>query len=174
MRLALAALAVAAGPTPAQLLHRIAVSPWPTAQLPAGVTISQAGALPLSAQGKKWHAVGEVGFILKGPDAFDEIVYEVFPNAADARGDLTHPHLNPGDRKGGSVAGVPNSLTITTTATQNGKKTGVTVLAAARGNVIVQAITTSGTSTAEGDTALATKLLKAGIAHLSKLSGLSA
>jgi hypothetical protein len=174
MRLAIAVLAVAAAPTPAQLLQKIAVSPWPVADLPAHVTIKQIGSIPISTQGKKYHAAGEIGFILKGPDPNDEIVFEVFPTAADAVGDIRHPHLNAGDVTHGRVPGVPDSLRLTTSATQNGAKVGISIAAAVHGNVIVQAVTTSKTSAKHGNDAMVRALLKAGLAHLKKLGGLSA
>ena len=161
MRLALAALAAAAAPAPSQLLHRIAASPWPSSQLPAGMSVKQVGTVPVSAQGKKWHAVGEVGFSITDPGRTDGIViYEVFPKASDASGDLHHPHLNAGDRELGAAPGVPESLLIASTTTA-GKH--AVLGAAARGTVIVQAIASTRAHTVA--------LLKAAIDHLGRLSG---
>ncbi|MHB8469499.1 MAG: hypothetical protein ACYDCH_07085 [Gaiellaceae bacterium] len=174
MRVLLATLAVAAAPAPARLLKEIAAAAWPASGLPAHVTIAQAGAVPVSAQGRRHHAAGEIAFVLKGPDPSDEILFEVFPTAADASGDIRHPHLNGGDRKRGAAAGIAHSLLITSSVAQSGKAVGVTIGAAVRGNVIVQAISTSRTRPKEGDTAEVVALLAAGIAHLGKLGGVSA
>jgi hypothetical protein len=170
MRLALAVLTAAAAPTPAKLLQQIATEPWPKADLPAHVTIGRVGAVPVSAQGRKYHAIGEILFILKGPNPNDELVFEVFPSARDANGDIQHPHLNPNDRKHGQALGVPNSLLVTTSGMQNGKRIGITIVAAVRGNVIVQAVTSSTTKAKQGDTAEAIALMKAALAHLKKLA----
>ena len=164
MRLALAALAGAAAVSPGQLLQQIATSPWPASQLPRGMSVKQVGAVPVSAQGKKWHAVGEVGFTIRDPGHADGVVvFEVFPKASDASGDLHHPHLNQGDRRLGVAPGVSASLLIAST-TAAGKQ--VVLGAAVRGTVIVQAIASTNARTVA--------LLKAAIDHLGKLAGLSA
>lgn len=161
MRLAIAVLAATVTTTPGQLLKQLLATPWTAASLPAKLAVIAAGHVPVSPQGKRYHAVGEIAFELKGAGARAPYVFfEAFPTAADASGDLRHPHLNAGDHTHGSVAGVAGSLEISSTDKNGGA---VTLDAAARGNVIVLAIAPT--------PAIAAALLKAGIAHLKTFAG---
>jgi hypothetical protein len=170
MRLLAVTLAAAAAITPKGLLHALVTTPWPASALPPHVTVHQAGAVSPSVQGLRFHAVGEIAFVFKGPDPVDEVLFEVFPSKADALGDLTHPRLQPGDKLRGAVPGIPHSAIITGTVVESGRTVGVTLVGAVRNNVIVQAIASSTTTKTEGHTAEAMALLKAALAHLAQLT----
>jgi hypothetical protein len=114
--------------------------------------------------------------MVTGPDAVDGIIFEVFPTAADARGDLAHPALKgdehligrvpgyslPGDMFAGSVSGHDVS----------GKpvRNGITYVSVAQGNVLVAGASVSADNTEGGNVPAALALLRAALKHLQMVS----
>jgi hypothetical protein len=161
--------AAAAVPTPQALLTRLLGTPIRNAELPHGFTGASVGPLALTANGRKYGALGKVGVVVHGPDPDDELVYEVFPDRARAVADLGHPTLPASSHTAGPVSGLKESTTIVGSVTVQSKAYGVTDLAAVTSSVLIQAITFSATSAKHGDTAAALALLHAGIAHEQRL-----
>ena len=174
MRVSLAACvlftAAAAAPTPQALLTKLLSTPMRNAELPRGFTRTSASPLPLTANGRKYSAIGKVGVVLRGPDPDDELVYEVFPDSTHAIADLRHPAVPAGSHMAGAVTGLKQSTTIVGSITLQNKTYGVTDAAAVVGTVLIQAITVSTASTKHGDAKTAVELLRAGIAYVQRLS----
>ena len=108
-----------------------------------------------------------------GPDVADVVIYYVFPTAADAHGDLTHPDLSSGDShivgKVPGISGPSMLLDGSITGKNSAGKTvrnGVTGTAAQSGTVIVAAATVSVATTTSGNLGSAVALLKSALAHL--------
>jgi hypothetical protein len=143
-------------------------------ELPTGFSSATVSKSAPSANSTKYHAVGLVGVQYNGgPDVAGIVIYYVFPTAADAHGDLTHPARNRGDSKIlGKVPGISEPsllLTGSITGKNNAGRTvtnGVTGAAAQAGTVIVAAASVSATKTTSGDLASAVALLKSALAHL--------
>jgi hypothetical protein len=173
-----AGAASGSSPSPAAaakaLYTRLLNTPYAKSELPTGfssVTISK------TAQSKnsiKYHATGLVGVQYNGgPDAADIVIYYVFPTAADAHGDLTHPDRNRGDSHiVGKVPGISEPsllLTGSITGKNSAGKTvtnGVTGAAAQSGTVIVAAASVSVAKTTSGNLTSAVALLRSALAHL--------
>ena len=159
LRLALLLSATAlAGMTPQALLTTLLKAPIPNAELPHGFSHARAEKQALTANARKYHAVGLVDVALKGPDAEDAFAWIVFPSHANAIGDLDHPVLGNGVKVVDTVTGIKESLILT--GLLNGNT--VTDAAAVVGNVLVQGVVAS--SKVRVPTAVI--LLKAAIAHL--------
>ena len=162
LRLALLlSAATLAGMTPQALLTTLLKTRIPNAALPSGFSSPRAEKQALTANARKYHAVGLVDVALKGPDAEDAFAWIVFPNHADAIGDLDNPVVGNGVQVVNTVPGIKESLILT--GSLNGKK--VTDAAAVAGNVLVQGVVTS--SKVRLPTAII--LLHAAIAHLQKV-----
>ena len=160
LALLLSSVAVA-GLTPQALLKTLLKTPIPASELPGGFSHARAEKQALTANARKYHAVGLIDAALKGPDAEDAFAWIVFPNHADAIGDLDHPVVGNGVQVVNTVPGIKESLILT--GTLNGKK--VTDAAAVVGNVLVQGVVVS--SKVRLPTAII--LLHAAIAHLQKV-----
>ena len=159
LRLALLLSATAlAGMTPQALLTTLLKAPIPNAELPHGFSHAQAEKQALTANARKYHAVGLVDVALTGPDAEDAFAWIVFPSHANASADLDHPVVGNGVKVIDTVTGIKESLILT--GSLNGNK--VTDAAAVVGNVLVQGVVAS--SKVRVPTAII--LLKAAIAHL--------
>jgi hypothetical protein len=163
-------ITAAAAPTPQALLTKLLSTPMRNAELPLGFTRASVSPLPLTANGRKYGAIGKVGVVLHGPDPDDELVYEVFPDSAHAIADLRHPAVPAGSHTAGAVTGLKQSTTIVGSITVQNKAYGVTDAASVTGTVLIQAITLSATSTKHGDTRAAVELLRAGIAYVQRLN----
>ncbi len=158
-------------PTPQRLYLALAITAYPDSQLPSGFYSAKVSMGSPSDNAKKYHVVGEVDVVVNGPDPDDGIIYEVFPNAAGARGLLTHPKPNGHVKVVGKVPGYADSVWMTGSITGKnalGRKitNGVTLLAVARGNVLVEALTDSADNEASGNTPAALSLLKSSLRHL--------
>jgi hypothetical protein len=166
--LALTLLAAGQASTPpAALYSALLKKPFTKAELPSGFTSATVNKEAPSANGKRYHVVGEVQVNVLGPDDADVLRYYVFPTAADARGDFLHP-----DRSGEKVTVVGKVPGVTLPSWEiNGSLSGngVTAMALLSGNAIVTsaAVTMSSTTHASEPHTLA--LLKAGLAHLSSV-----
>jgi len=159
LRLALLLSATAlAGMTPQALLTTLLKAPIPNAELPHGFSHAQAEKQALTANARKYHAVGLVDVALTGPDAEDAFAWIVFPSHANAIADLDHPVVGNGVKVIDTVTGIKESLILT--GSLNGNK--VTDAAAVVGNVLVQGVVAS--SKVRVPTAII--LLKAAMAHL--------
>jgi hypothetical protein len=159
LRLALLLSATAlAGMTPQALLTTLLKAPLPNAELPHGFSHAQAEKQALTANARKYHAVGLVDVALTGPDAEDAFAWIVFPSHANAIADLDHPVVGNGVKVINTVTGIKESLILT--GSLNGNE--VTDAAAVVGNVLVQGVVAS--SKVRVPTAII--LLKAAIAHL--------
>ena len=159
LRLALLLSATAlAGMTPKALLTTLLKAPIPNAELPHGFSHAQAEKQALTANARKYHAVGLVDVALTGPDAEDAFAWIVFPSHANAIADLDHPVVGNGVKVIDTVTGIKESLILT--GSLNGNK--VTDAAAVVGNVLVQGVVAS--SKVRVPTAII--LLKAAMAHL--------
>lgn len=150
-----------AGTTPQALLTKLLKTPIKASELPIGFSHARAEKQPVSANGRKYHAVGLVDVALEGPDAEDAFAWVVFTNHANAVADLDNPAVGNGVKVLDVVPGIHDSLVLT--GTLNGKR--ITDAAAVDGNVLVQGVVVS--STVRGPTAIL--LLKAAIAHLRRL-----
>lgn len=165
-----ASAAATAALTPNALYTKILTSTLPTSALPAGFSGAKTTYQPMSARGRAHHEIGEVAFVIDGPDPNDTLSFEVFPNAADALGALHAVVMPPGDHVIGTVPGFPNSVLVTGSITGKnllGKTVtdGLTDVLVIDGNVGVQIITDS-TNPGSGDISAALALLHTGVKYL--------
>lgn len=162
LRLALFLSAAAtAGLTPQGLLTKLLKTPITASELPHGFTHAQVEKQSVSANGKRFHAIGLVDAALNGPDSEDAIAWIVFSNHKDALGDLDNPAVGNGVKVIDVVPGIKASLVLTSTL--NGAT--ITDAAAVVGNVLVQGVV--GSKAVRTPTAII--LLKAAIAHLQRV-----
>ncbi|HEY2543451.1 MAG TPA: hypothetical protein VGH92_10425 [Gaiellaceae bacterium] len=147
--------------TPQALLTTLLKVRIAAAELPLGFSNARAERQRLSANGKKYHAVGLVDVSLEGPDAVDAFAWIVFTKHADAISDLDHPAVGNGVKVLDVVPGLKDSLVLT--GTLNGKT--ITDAVAVDGAVLIQGVVVS--SAVREPTAII--LLKAAIAHLRRL-----
>lgn len=150
-----------AGMTPAGLLTKLLQTPITPAELPAGYSKPKIARQPLSANGRKYHAVGQVAVLVQGPDSEDAFAWEAFKSHADAIADLEHPAVSANVKVVHAVQGYKEGLILT--GTLSGKK--LTDAATVVGNVLVQGVTVS----AGGDRAGALALLRAAVKHLQRV-----
>jgi len=162
LRLALVlSTAAVAGLTPQALVTRLLKTPVRASELPHGFTHAQVEKQAASANGRKYHAVGLVDALLKGPDVEDAVAWVVFPDHKHALEDLDNPAVGNGVKVIDVVPGIKASLVLTSTL--NGAT--ITDAAAVVGNVLVQGVV--GSTTVRTPTAII--LLKAAIAHLRRV-----
>jgi hypothetical protein len=170
--------------SPAKLYHALLTTPFPDSQLPYAFGVGQIGRLTPSKNARSHHIVGfeivvAVLVPVGGPDVGDvgdDIVYGVFPTAADARADINgavpsaHAHYVPGGVPG---YGSPTNRLVagSTTANVNGKTItyGVTIASVAKGNVVVSTISEVDDRTTSGNLHVALALLRSGLSHLAKV-----
>ena len=152
-----AALAI----TPAGLLTKLVKTPIKAGELPAGFSKPKVARQPLSANGRKYHAVGQVAVLVQGPDTEDAFAWEAFKTHANAIADLDHPTLSTHTKIVDTVPGYKDSLLVA--GTLSGKKVydAVTVV----GTVLVQGVTVS----TRGNRAGAIALLRAAVKHLQRV-----
>lgn len=156
------------------LYSKLLSTPYPATELPAGFTSAEISRMPPSKNSTTYHAAGLAGVQYNGgPDAADVVIYYVFPTAADAHGDLTHPDLSSGESHvAGKVPGFsePSLLLVGSIRGKNsaGKTVanGVTGAVVQSGTVIVAAATVSATKTTSGNLTSAIALLNSALAHL--------
>lgn len=161
--------------SPQRLYTKLVTTAYPDSQLPKGFFSAKVSMGSPSDNAKKYHVVGEVEVAVDGPDPDDGVIYEVFPNAADARGLLAHPKLDGHVKLVGKVPGYSRSVWMTGSITGKnalGKTitNGVTLLAVAKGNVLVEAFTDSADNENSGNTPAALALLKSALRHLAKVN----
>ncbi|HEY2072832.1 MAG TPA: hypothetical protein VGG88_04580 [Gaiellaceae bacterium] len=147
--------------SPQALLTTLLKTKIPAAELPIGFSSARAEKQAMSANAKKYHAIGLVDVALKGPDAEDAFAWIVFTKHADAIADLDNPAVGNGIKVIDVVPGIKESLILT--GTLKGKR--ITDAAAVDGNVLVQGVVVS--SAVREPTAIL--LLKTAIAHLRRL-----
>ncbi len=153
--------------TPQRTLSELLNVPFRPSELPAefGFTSARTGVIDVSANGKRYHVVGRVAAAVAGPDPEDAIAWDVFPTHAAALADLHHPALPRDTHIVGIVAGVRDSQVLEGSLDGRGLTDAVAVV----GNVLVQAVTASSTSSVHGNRFGTLALLHAGIAHLRRL-----
>lgn len=158
---------------PRALYNALLTRPFPNAQLPTGFANAKVGLLKPGDTGRKHHVVGEVQIDVDGADALDEIVYLVFPTAADARADINSAldkefHIVPGGVPG--YTSLPSHVWAGAITGKNafGQKVtnGITSMVVVTDNVVVASITASADNTARGNVPAALALLRAGMRHL--------
>jgi hypothetical protein len=155
--------AAAISPTPQTLLTKLLRTPIAQAELPSGYSKPEIARQPLGANGKRYHAVGQVVALLAGPNRQDAFAWEVFRTRKDALADLHHPALTNGTRLVGTVPGVKDGVLLRGQLNGLELADAVTVV----DNVLVQAVTAA----PQGNPAAAIVLLKTAIAHLKKVTG---
>ncbi len=146
---------------PADLLTKLVKTPIKGAELPAGFSKPKIARQPLTANGRKYHAVGQVAVLVQGPDTEDAFAWEAFKTHANAVADLDHPVLTTRTKIVDTVPGYKESLLLA--GTLSGKKVydAVTVV----DNVLVQGVTVS----TRGNRAGAIALLRAAVKHLQRI-----
>jgi hypothetical protein len=155
--------AAAISPTPQALLTKLLQTPIAPSELPSAYSKPKVARQPLAANGKKYHAVGQVVVLLAGPNQEDAFAWEVFRTRKDALADLHHPVLTNGTRLAGTVPGVKGGVLL------RGRLNGLELADAVTvvDNVLVQAVTAA----PHGNPTAAITLLKTAIAHLRKVTG---
>ncbi|HSX21829.1 MAG TPA: hypothetical protein VLE97_03540 [Gaiellaceae bacterium] len=149
--------------TPADLLTKLLETPIKAAELPAGFSKPEIARQPLTANGKKYHAVGQVAVLVQGPDAEDAFAWEAFKTHANAIADLDHPVLTAHTKIVDTVPGYKESLLLAGTLSGKRVYDAVTVV----DTVLVQGVTVS----ARGNKAGAIALLRAAVKHLQRVRG---
>src|SRR5437868_14974803 len=89
--------AAAISPAPQALLTKLLQTPIARAELPSGYSKPKIARQALGANGKRYHAVGQVVVLLAGPNRQDAFAWSVFQTRKDALADLHPPAL--ADRK---------------------------------------------------------------------------
>ena len=163
MTLRVVVLAGVTALTPQALLTKLVTTPIKAAELPAGFSKPKIARQPLTANGRKYHAVGQVAVLVQGPDTEDAFAWEAFKTHANAIADLDHPVLTTHTKIVDTVPGYKESLLLA--GTLSGKK--VYDAATVVDNVLVQAATVS----ARGNRAGAIALLRAAVKHLQRVRG---
>lgn len=163
--------------SPHSLYTKLLTTAYPDSQLPNGMFSAKVSLSQPSANGRRYHVVGEVQVAVDGPDPDDGITYMVFPNAADAHADFTHPSVTDAhERPVGNVPGyrIPSRWYVGSVTGKNafGKTitNGITALFVQKGNVLVGAVTDSADNTDSGNTPAALQLLKSALKHLAAVS----
>lgn len=172
------ALTASAALSPQRLYTKLVTSAYPDSQLPSGFFSAKVSIGDPSDNAKKYHVTGEVDVAVDGPDPDDGIIYEVFPSAADARGLLAHPKTSGHTKVVGKVPGYSRSVWMIGSVTGKnalGKTitNGITLMAVAKGNVLVEAFTDSADNEKSGNTPAALALLRSALRHLAKVSASS-
>lgn len=152
---------------------------WQDSELPTGVSSPKVGISAANGREKSAHVIGDIEVDVTGPDAGDAILYEVFPTTKDAQdawdngkphpdsdtkitGTTTPPNVGyPAVQANGSITG-KNAFGATVT-------NGASNCAALVDTVVVQGATVSVDNTDSGNVPLSCALLKAAIAHLTKV-----
>lgn len=161
--------------SPQRLYTKLVTTAYPDSQLSSGFFSAKVSIGSPSDNAKKYHVVGEVDVAVDGPDPDDGIIYEVVPTAADARGLLAHPKPDKHTKVIGKVPGYSRSVWMTGSITGKnalGKTitNGVTLVAVAQGDVLVEAFTDSADNENSGNTRAALALLKSALRHLAKVN----
>jgi hypothetical protein len=169
------AVAASASLSPHSLYTKLVTTAYPDSQLPSGFFSAKVSVGDPSSNAKKYHVTGEVDVAIDGPDPDDGIIYEVFPSPADARGLLAHPKTSGHTKVVGKVPGYSRSVWMIGSVTGKnalGKTItdGITVMAVAKGNVLVEAFTDSADNQSSGNTPAALALLRSALRHLAKVS----
>lgn len=172
--LAPSAFGSARSPSPKAVFTALLTTAYPDSQLPHGFSSAKVGLSQPSSNAKNYHVVGEVEVAVDGPDPDDGLSYYVFPDAASAQGDLTHPRPSSGEKihNMGRVPGYsqPSTWVVGSITGKNafGKTVtnGVTALAVREGNVLIAVYNDSSDNPDSGNMPAALALLKSAIKHL--------
>ena len=167
---AAACLAAGAGAaqSPSALAAALAHTKVTAAQLPHGYKSPVVAAYKLSAGDKTHGAVGAAS--ITADHGAELVIYLVFKTAAEAKADFEHGNFaNVSHKAAPSSIPSPNVEVNTSTTGKVGANTvtiGITEIAFPYENVLIQAATSSQTSTTHGDVAGAAALAKFALAHL--------
>jgi len=171
---AAAALAAGAGAanSPSALASALTHTKVTAAQLPHGYKSPVVGAYKLTAGDKSHGAVG--GATIVADNGGQVVIYIVFKTSAQARADFEHGNFGKASRTSApSSLPKPNVEVNTSTSGTVGANTvtiGITDIAFPYKNVLVQAATSSQSSTKHGDIAGAVALATFALAHLKSVS----
>jgi hypothetical protein len=162
------AATAAAAKSPAALATALAHTKVTAAQLPHGYKSPVVAAYKISAGDKTHGAVG--GASIVADHGAQVVIYIVFETAAQAKADFEHGNFGAASHKPapGSIP-KPNVEVSASTSGKVGANTvtiGITEIAFPYGNVLVQAATSSQTSTKHGDVAGAVALAQFALSHL--------
>ena len=158
--------------SPSALYSALLKAKVTSADLPHGYKSPLVGVYKLTSGEKKHDAVGGVEIVADTGN--EAVIYLIFSSASAAQLDWAN-----GNFSGRSTSAAPSSVAkpsvvVNTSAktTVNGKQVtfGLTDVGALRGNVIVQAATSSTTSTTHGDQAGAIALEQFALAHLQAIA----
>jgi hypothetical protein len=161
-----------ASPSPQAVLKALLAAKVKAAQVPHGYAAPAVLRYAVSKTAKSHHAIGGAQISLDGGN--EAVIYIVFATPADAKADFDHANL-----AGKSTSKAPSSLpkpsvVVSTSATgtvnSNTVTIGITDVAFVQGPVVVQAATTSTTSTTHGDIAGALALAKFASKHLKSVA----
>ena len=146
-----ASSAAAAGKRPAALLA--ALLQLKVRSLPYGYTRPRVGAYQVSAGARKHHALG--GVEIEGDGGNEAVIYIVFSSAADAKLDWQHADLANARVSAAPITiPKPSLVANVSTSARSGATTvkfGLSEVACLVGSVIVEGVTSSTTSTNQGD-----------------------
>jgi len=175
---ALGAVALVAAPlagaarSPLALVKALATAGVTASQLPHGYRSPDVERYPITAGDKKHHAVGGVSISTNGGAGV--VIYIVFSTPSAAQADFAHGNFGSATPKQApNTVPKPNvEIDTSTSGTVGGRKVtfGITDIAFVHQNVLVQAATSSGTSTKHGDVAGAVGLAGFALAHLKSVS----
>jgi|SRR5579859_3087407 len=162
---ACAAALPASAATPTTLYHALLMTRFAPTELPSGFRLPNLTRAKPSPTAVAHHVVGEVKVTTNGPDADDEIFYEVFPTATEARADL--PRRLPAPyRVLGTVAGYQHSALII--GSRKGGY-GITAAVVQEHNVIVTSTNDWTQSSKHGNLPAALALLRSPVRHLARV-----
>jgi hypothetical protein len=166
------AAARAATLSPVALVAALQHARVTTGELPHGYGSPVVGSYAVTAAARSHHAVG--GAQIQADHGGEAIIYIVFASAADAQADWAHgDYAAVHHRPAPSSIPQPNiELDTSSSGVANGTRVtiGLTDIACRSGNVIVEAATSSQTSTTHGDVAGAVLLERFALAHLRAVS----
>jgi hypothetical protein len=166
----------AGGPSPKALYNSLLKAPVASSDLPHGYKSPVVGPYAVTSKAKSHHAIG--GVQIEAENGNVAVIYIIFATKAAAKADWASANLT-GTRTQAAPSSVPKpSIVVNTSASgmSGGKKItfGLTDIACLYGNVIVQAATSSLTSTKHGDLAGAVALERFALKHLDAVQGPSA
>jgi hypothetical protein len=163
----------ATGPATAQqLFDALLDSEFAVSDLPRGFTSPETSEGNAGAGPESHKVLGQVDIDMDGPDAFDAILFLVYPTDADAKARFDDVATSSGFTRTGEFA--PTGFTtpakcLTATTQSQGQTLGITYCITIVGNVEIQGISALTTNAMRGNNDNASALAKAAITHLNKV-----
>lgn len=161
------------GPATAQQLHdALLASEFAVADLPRGFSSPETSAGNAGSGPTTYKVIGQIDIDMGGPDAFNAILFLVYPTDADAKARYDDVATSTGFTMTGEF--VPTGFTtpakcLTTTTQSQGQTLGITYCITIVGNVEIQGISALTTNTTRGNNDNAAALAKSAITHLNKV-----